>query len=213
MKNFFLKKNKDEEEKGFSLIEIAVSIGIFMIMTGILLYNHGKFNSNLIVTNLAYEVALAVRSAQVYGLSVLQAGTGTDNFSAAYGISISKEDPITDTKDIIIFADTNPPSGNNFYTQGQDVLEEMVTIQGNNYVSEICVNDTTCSGFDILTITFKRPNPEAIINTFESTGSIRNQNASNAKITLKSSRSDKVSVVTVTNTGQISIHDEYPSNP
>ena len=65
---------------GFSLVELIVVMGIFTIMTSIVIFNYGRFSSNLIVTNLAYESALAVRQAQVYGISVKNTSGDGGNF-------------------------------------------------------------------------------------------------------------------------------------
>lgn len=54
-------KNKT---KGFSLLELLVVISIFTIITTIALFNQGQLNSNVLLTNLAYDVALTVREVQ-----------------------------------------------------------------------------------------------------------------------------------------------------
>ncbi len=86
---------------GFSMVELMISIGIFMLITGILLANFPSFSSKISLENLAYEIALSIREAQIYGLSVKQFGTG--GFDYGYGIHFDN----TDYNSFILFADIN----------------------------------------------------------------------------------------------------------
>ena len=87
--------------KGFTLIELLVCITIFVIMTALLLFKYGNFNQSVLLTNLAYDTALTIRTAQNYGLSVkaVKDASGADvicsssNFQCAYGVMLSS-DPI-----------------------------------------------------------------------------------------------------------------------
>ncbi len=78
-------------KKGFTLLELLFVIGIFSILTSIVIYNYGNFNNNIIVSNLAYEVALEIRQAQVYGLGVRGVSdsylpSDVDSFNTRYGV-------------------------------------------------------------------------------------------------------------------------------
>lgn len=66
MKKPYLKKNN---EQGFSLIEFIVVLTIFSIMSGTSLFNFNKYQNNIEQTNIAQDIALTFRQAQVYGLS------------------------------------------------------------------------------------------------------------------------------------------------
>lgn len=66
MKKPYLKKNN---EQGFSLIEFIVVLVIFSIMSGTSLFNFNKYQNNIEQTNIAQDIALTLRQAQVYGLS------------------------------------------------------------------------------------------------------------------------------------------------
>ncbi len=63
-------------------------IGIFGILTSVVIFNYGNFNSNIIMSNLAYEVALEIRQAQVYSLGVKGTGEGlgSSTFNTRYGV-------------------------------------------------------------------------------------------------------------------------------
>lgn len=104
-------KIKNSYKSGFTLIEMIVVVGIFGIITAITIYNYGKFNSSTLLTNLAYEVALEVRQAQVYSLGVRSSGAvvGADldheSFENRFGTYFN----IADTqKGFLTFSDKNP---------------------------------------------------------------------------------------------------------
>lgn len=171
----FLKKkypNKNQSQ-GFSLIEMIVVVGIFAILTAIIVFNYGDFNSELIVTNTAYEIAIQAREAQIFGLGVR--GTG-GVFSEAYGIYMDVSSGETDH--FIFFGDTinnnricqNSSSGDCACAGAEDECLEKSQLNRNIRITRLQVFDgyTVCEDVDKMAITFKRPNPEALILNQES---------------------------------------------
>ena len=55
---------------GFTLIELIVSVAIFVFMTALVVAKYGNFNQSVLMTDLAYDIALTLRTAQTYGVSV-----------------------------------------------------------------------------------------------------------------------------------------------
>ena len=96
---------KNRFKKGFTLYEVVVTLAIVLIIMGIVLFNQSKFRSDIEITNLAYRVALAVREAQVYSISVKQfAGSqSSQRFDVPYGLHFNKE--VDDA--FILFADAD----------------------------------------------------------------------------------------------------------
>src|SRR5579872_2305660 len=88
-------------QSGFTLIELLMVLVIMSLITIAFLENQSKFGSSTIMRSLAYQVALSLRQAQVYGTSVVQSG-GT--FGPTFGISIGAS-PNTYT----LFSDTTAP--------------------------------------------------------------------------------------------------------
>ncbi len=79
---------------GFSLIELMVTITIFVMVTSITLTSYPKFSNKLSLDLLAQDIALSLRQAQISGSSVLgarNAGLGQLTVFGAYGIHM--EDP------------------------------------------------------------------------------------------------------------------------
>lgn len=151
--------------RGFTLFEVIVSLAIFTLLTTTVLLRHSRFKGDILITNLATQVALTIREAQVSSLSVrAQAGT----FNTGYGVLFTKANPTQ----YILFSDNGTTPG--VYDSG-DVIIETVKLPPGNTISKFCGFDgslapgfepvASCSGTTTpvskLNITFIRPNPDA----------------------------------------------------
>ena len=61
---------KKGRRRGFTLIELLVVVAIIVVITGLILANSNKFGGQTMLQNLSYDIALSLREAQVYGISV-----------------------------------------------------------------------------------------------------------------------------------------------
>lgn len=194
----------NSSSKGFTIIEMLVSIAIFTIITSVVIFNHGKFNSSINVTNLSYEVALAIRQAQVYGLAVKQDSSNVNqSVQYAYGVYFSSNSPQV----FYIFADKNDdqqfdPSGD--VCDGSGECQESIEIRGDVQVSNLATN--TVSDSEDLTVLFLRPNPVAIIRDEGNSGG-SSSGRKQAVVTLRSEKADKSKEIVVELSGQISVRD------
>ncbi|MBI2047819.1 MAG: prepilin-type N-terminal cleavage/methylation domain-containing protein [Parcubacteria group bacterium] len=148
---------KLQAHRGFTLIELLVTVSMFIIITSVVLVNFPSFSSKISLENLAHEVALAVRQAQVFGVSSREFGVGSGIFPT-HGVRFDKNQNTT----FFLFVDTDD---NGVYTGAQE-LSETFTIQRRNYISEICgflTPTSSCTLLDTVDITFTRPNPEPSI--------------------------------------------------
>lgn len=170
-----------------------------VIITTVVLVNHSRFSGNILVGNLAYDVALSIRQAQVFGLSVREFGVGTGQFGIGYGTHFDATAPTS----YRIFADINK---NKIYDVG-DGTQELFTF-GNGYQivllcativagAEICSDTGSVTTLDI---DFIRPDPDAFIRVNADTGSVY----LHAKIVV-SSPGGTTRQITVESTGQISV--------
>jgi prepilin-type N-terminal cleavage/methylation domain-containing protein len=164
-------KNHPVKNRGFTLIELMVSLAIFAFMTAFLLAKYGTFNQGVLLTNLAYDTALTIRSAQGYAINVQ--GNTTANpgacptgyvsnsvcFGYPYGVHFDKSTP---TK-FIFFTDI---AGTGVYTNSSEDISTYNMNPGNG-IQSICTGSSsyTCLATPAtsLDISFKRPNPDAII--------------------------------------------------
>ncbi|MFA6158788.1 MAG: prepilin-type N-terminal cleavage/methylation domain-containing protein [Candidatus Paceibacterota bacterium] len=189
--------------KGFTLVELLVSIGIFTIITAVSVFNYSSFNASILLTNLSYEIALSVRQAQFYGINVRQ--STTDNkFDSGYGVHFDD-----DSTSYTLFEDTNK---NHVYDSGTDVSLNSYTIQRGNKVSKLCVVTSVppvnCT-LTLLDLSFIRPNPDSFINKNGIADDWKTSGAQTAIICLTSPNKVLRKVV-VESTGQISVSTSAP---
>ena len=158
--------------RGFTLLELLIVIGIFIIITSLLVANYNRFGGNLLVSNLAYDIALSIREAQAYGIAVKgyqNPDTGSGGFTFGYGINVDGTSlPATS---YVLFTDLKP---NTLYDADENELLKTYSLQKGNVIANICATRATNGNLDCatdntgnatrqLTITFLRPNPEATI--------------------------------------------------
>lgn len=187
-----------QTNKGFSVIELIMVVTIMTLITSVVLYNHARFSGGVLLENLAYEIALTVRQAQFFGINVRENLNVQGDFSSGYGVFFDKT-TVPPNSSFIFFSDTN---NDGKYNSGSGELLEQYNMAGGNIIEKICV-DNDCS-VEKLYITFKRPNPDAIIKT----GGVVNcgVGCGTAQIYIGEPRGkspDKI--ITVRSTGQISI--------
>ncbi len=197
-----LKANEAKSYKpkaAFTLVELLVIVTIITLVSSVILANYRQLGSNFLLGNIAYDIALSIRQAQVYGISTREVGSGTGVFTAAYGVFFDMTTPST----YLFYADTVGDNG--IYTSGTDTALQQISLPSGYTLSKICVpSGGPCgSGSDTsLNITFKRPNPDARLNATINGTPLTNQ--ADALIELSSS-SGKKRTVMVQDTGQISI--------
>lgn len=153
-------------------MEFLVSITLFTVITTIAVVSNGKFNSSVVLTNLAYEVALSIRQAQFYGISV-KAPSTSSAFDSGFGVHFDLASG--QSTSYIIFEDRDPSPGNGTYNSNRqyDSGEALETFQlrKGNYISRMCFNGSTSNCVTAsspasrrrVDITFLRPDPDAYI--------------------------------------------------
>jgi prepilin-type N-terminal cleavage/methylation domain-containing protein len=208
---YFYKKNNINRTSGFTLVELMVTVTIMLIMTGTVIFNYGQFNESSVMNQVAYDLSLTIRQAQVYGVAAKQ-GTGSlsdsidintidsANFKSAYGVHFDT----TDNKQFILFIDVDDSGTYN------DSAEQLQTysFQRGIKIEEICVtgHGGSCGSGNgktagVLDITFLRPDPEA---NFKTSNPVMNGGDS-ATIYLQNADDNIHKSVVVYPTGQISV--------
>lgn len=217
-----IKKLRTQLQKGFTILEMLMVLAIFTVITAVVIFNYSEFNSKTILSNMAYEVALSVRQAQVYSLGV-RGQANLDNFNTRYGIHINTG--IND-KSLIFFVDKDDAgepdnacdAGNSascITCSGNTECLEKINLTRDVTVARICTStDVTVppvdatSGFCVdgedstheeLTLLFKRPNPDAIVTV--GTESLTDVSTG---IVLKTSYGNQRAVI-ISPTGQITV--------
>lgn len=145
-----------QKNKGFTLVEMIISVGIFTIMSTIILVNYPEFRGRSALDNLTAQIATVYHEAQIYGISVRKGGV---DFSIGYGVHIDLD---VNNTDLIIFADENK----DFNFTGKDTVLETFSLTGGEKITKICA--PSCVGsqnetnrVNSVTTVFVRPNPDA----------------------------------------------------
>lgn len=183
--------------RAFSLVELLVAVSIFLVISMVVLANHARFNSSVLLGALAYDVALSIREAQVFGLSVRQFGSG---FQIGYGLRFSSPNSY------VFFVDTD---ANKKYDEGVDSIVRTYTLGRGHTFLRFCgttsVGVEECSDGTVpithLDVVFFRPDPDAVISSNEP------GIYSSGKIIVTSPGGD-TRTVQVASTGQISVQNE-----
>jgi len=194
---------KLQGKRGFTLIETMVALGIFVIITTIVFVGNGRFNNTLLLTNLAYDLALTVSRAQSYSTHIRPAGDiGNQNFDVGFGVHFklgtgagSQE---SDNVSFVLFADIFSGSSPNHLYDSGEFLERYIIRQGNK-ITKLTADGTEV---DLLDITFIRPNPDANFycgNIFDCSG------ASKVGIEVSSADGGNKKNIIIESTGQISV--------
>ncbi len=181
------------KNRGFTMIELIVVIGILVVITGIILANYGRFGSAMLLRNLTYDLALTVREAQVYSIS----GKFQD-------VDVFAKVPI------IVYFDLTGGYSHPFYMFRDVGLDwqqtNLATENINNYnlghgfkIVSIEANGGTVTGITKLAIAFQRPEPDADIRD-----GITSAQYSDARIIVQSPEGKKLSVF-IEGAGQISV--------
>lgn len=186
-------------------MELLVSVAILTMISGLVLANHNRFGGNILLGDLAYEIALSVRQAQIFGLSVREFGSGSGNFDVGYGVHFNS---FFSGTSYVLFSDTDDDQTYDYSPDPltSDELVEVFNIGRGNFISDFCAvrSDLTedCYAAGDITkmdIVFKRPDPEATI-----TSNLSAISYGTATITV-STPQGITRTVTVESTGQISV--------
>ncbi|MDB5266612.1 MAG: hypothetical protein JWN89_427 [Parcubacteria group bacterium] len=172
--------------RAFTLLEVLVSIGIMLVIISVVIPNQSTYSKGASLKNLANDIALTVRQAQVYGTSVqgFKPGAASTEFTDAYGVYfniVPSTDPLAKTT-FTFFAD-RPQGGqpkNKIYDSGptcptlsavpDSECIQKIPITGGNQIEDLCLiavnGSISCSNVIPIggaNISFLRPNTDASI--------------------------------------------------
>lgn len=154
----YKKRLQQKGSLGFSVIEVLITTAIVGIVTAIVVIRYGAFNSAVLLRNQAYEVALSIREAQVFSVSI-RGNSG--EFREPYGIYFAD----APTQQYLLFVDAD---GDGRYDSGEEL--ETFTIDSRFAISDICLGASASIPTDVsaldcgkndLSVTFERPDFDA----------------------------------------------------
>jgi type II secretory pathway pseudopilin PulG len=208
-----MKQKKIARNAGLTIVELIVTMGIFVAMSSLILVNHSRYNRGFSLTSLAYDMALSIREAQVRAVGTQQFSDsdGVGRLEIGYGLHFD----VTDGTSYLFFADCNSPTdpsvcnGNDAdgqYKPADDDVIEIFTLAQGNTISGVCVTPGACRAVGpmlnplrFIDIVFRRPDPDAKITSFPTS-----VDRDETQIII-SSPQGQTRTILVTKTGQISV--------
>lgn len=185
-----------------------VVTGIIVVVTGVILANNNRFGGVVLLQNLTYDVALSIRQAQIYGISVARFGADP-TFSSGYGVDFD----LANSNAYTLFADV---SNNGLYDctspgSGGCELVGATTIASGYSIASLCATAPggaeTCTGITKLDILFRRPEPDAWISANGISCVLQSSDCEESgRVVLQSPRGDTMTVLVDAN-GQISVEN------
>ncbi len=180
---------KNNTNRGFSLIELLVTLAISIIIVSAVLFRFDSFDSVVVLKSIAYEIALTVREAQVFAVSA--AGDSAGTFDTPYGVYISD----INQQSYIFFEDSN---GNLNFDNSDTIIETYTMNSKYNFV-DLCVN-ASC-GLSKLSLVFQRPEFDPNI---QAVGAPANKTSATIQVGMTDDPSTTFSVI-VGLTGQVTV--------
>lgn len=153
---------------GFTIAEMMVVLGIFAVVSGIILFNYRSFRTNTTVNTVSQEIALTVRKAQSYALGLQASGVLASLPVKGYGVRFESTRP----DQITFFAELSP--ADNQYTTtanlcgtpglGEECIE-YYKIDTGDKIEELIINSDVIKLTDPLSsvdVIFKKPSGDVI---------------------------------------------------
>lgn len=165
-------------KKGFTLVELLVSLGIAGVILTVVAYGQSKYTQRLSLTQYADNIASSALEAQTYGIAVKEVVPGSANFSAPYGVMVSVLSDV-EREAFLTFVDLNDNTVYDapwacFTGEGQECLEKREFAWGNltNKICSITSSGEDCSTPRRVDISYKRPSIEPRFAFFNSLGTV-----------------------------------------
>lgn len=187
------------QKKGFSLIELLVTMTVFMLLSAGVVINYRATTKSLSLSSMASLISSDIRRAQMYGISNIDRG----GLYRPHGISFN----ITNNTSYMLFADTvtrNLKNDNIGAVCSGECLQKYAIKDGTT-VTELCLDKKQgpCQAMRSIHIAFERPNPEPIITGVNNGGVLKI--GSDAEITITTKDGAYSKTIIVWKTGLVSV--------
>lgn len=227
--------------RGFSLIELLVAVSIMILITTVVLFKQAKFSSDILISNMAYAIALSIREAEVLGISSKGSSANTPTpFKVGYGVHFNPFLASDNPNSFLNFIDQPRPDTdapgedtrfNYVYTKTLPEAPTSVFLNQGQKIRSYCAHSSTLNEWKCwptqsdlaMNIVFVKPNPDAHITIGTAVGDISSNNITynystpdsydEATILVESALGDKCRTIRVSVSGQIGVDSIDPANP
>lgn len=227
MFNFFLKNKYNLSKRyytsAFTIIELLVVVSIFVIITGLSIFNYKNFNSSVSTQNLADDIALTVRKAQGYAIGVRGVAINSSNyeFDHGYGVHFTSNNTPEfynsgSNLSFILFIDINDNKAYDYNNEGKcgspelgNECLEVLNIKTLDEINGIYLNENSnpIDKTDSLNILFKRPKPEPYFS--DRFGDPLSISYIRVKVVNSNDPTKIYKIIRISNTGQISVLNQW----
>ncbi len=183
--------------RGFGLVELLVSISIMALVTGIIITKNGSFNGAVLLRSQTYEVAFALREAQMMAVSGSRA-VG-DPLQARYGVYF--DTAVANRQTYQLFQDVDNDSR-------WDAGEEIGAANQLDKRFKIRTLTHAAGATGVVSVTFTRPNFDAAFKNNSGGGNLGGPlyiDVAQLAATAGDTSCGMVRRVEVTNPGQIAV--------
>lgn len=165
----YRKGKHSSHSRGFTMAEIIVVITIIGFVSAVVIARYRDFDSTAVIKNLAYEVALSVREAQVMTVSASNLGGGSilqNQGQNSYGVMFT-----ADSSTYQLFSDTD---GDDAYDAPGELIKLITMTQGARIstLQEIRSGDATLHTITSATIAFDRPHLDTSFRTSSNSSNV-----------------------------------------
>jgi prepilin-type N-terminal cleavage/methylation domain-containing protein len=219
----FLIARRLDASRGFTLIEMLVTLSILAIITAVAVTGQSTFNHSILLNDTSYTIALSAREAQSLGLSsrkfanVQNGGYGVDFKSATpskYTVFADIQSIASEPAWCPAIATSTPEnkSGNCLYDGAGETFQTYDLTRGYT-ISNFCGKagaTLTCSsggGLQSLDVLYLRPNTTAIITGITTGGTVQ---FTCAQIYVKSPTDTATQTVRMSSLGEVSVGQTCP---
>lgn len=143
--NFVSQKFFKKTDAGFTLIELLVVTAIITVLASVILLNYKNTGQQFALQRAANKLTQDIRRASEMAMSAKELG---GKVPPGYGIYLEAGNSY-----YILYADTQPPSGNQFYTLS-DTIIETVQLESGVVIQNINTSNKKVG------INFAPPNPQ-----------------------------------------------------
>lgn len=186
------------KQRGFSLIELMVAVGILTLINIMIFASYPEFSQRMALKRTSEEIALIARQAQAYALGIKKSVSAGDNFFG-FGVRFDKSNP----KSLILFTDSDSDktydAGDGCGGSNTECFQEF-KIDTGDYISELWTCSDFCQTVNTLDIVYPRAASMSKINNDDV--------LSRAKVMIQSPRGNEArnkKYINVWISGQISV--------